>query len=194
MKLKQIVLVLTSALVLVGCGSTHRSDSDSGIEYDATPPSADSSGMSDANVPGPPPGAGGVCEPNPMDRRCQACTRADCCDLLTACVADENCACVQDCIAAGGNPRTCIMETCEGAGELAMQMRNDCRRGICADECGGGGMGGGGMGGGGMGGGGMGGGGMGGDRDGGMRGDRDGGMRGDRDGGMGGGGMGGGRD
>ena len=70
----------------------------------------------------------------------------------------------------------------EGAGELAMQMRNDCRRGTCADECGGGmvaaawaaaawavietiGM----------------------------RGDRDGGMRGDRDGGMGGGrGMGGG--
>ena len=166
MKLKEMVLALTSALLLLGCGSTHRSDADSGIEYDAASPTPDSSAMSDGNVPGPPPpGAGDICEPNPMDRRCQACVRAECCDLLSACIADENCACVQDCITAGGNPRACITETCEGAGELAMQMRNDCRRGTCADECGGG----------------MSGGGMGGDRDGGMRGDRDGGMGGGGD-------------
>ena len=77
------------------------------------------------------------CMPDPQDDPCTSCTKANCCDQATACQADQDCACVFECVGMGGDPMTCLGECMVdpfmNPVVLAAYM---CVMGSCGADCG----------------------------------------------------------
>ncbi len=81
-------------------------------------------------------GGGGLCEPAPGDDACTACNKENCCDELTTCLADEDCACAVGCISLGGDPFTCLQQCGVNGFPPALQALAGCTMGSCGMECG----------------------------------------------------------
>ncbi|MBZ5711018.1 hypothetical protein [Nannocystis pusilla] len=51
----------------------------------------------------------GLCEPAPGDDDCDACLKANCCDVYIECVQDADCLCLMDCADMGNNALQCSL-------------------------------------------------------------------------------------
>jgi hypothetical protein len=119
------------ALAIVACTTGAGDDSGAGG-------SSESSGAGDSS--GPVDGASD-CEPAPTGSDpCGACILESCCVPLDACLADEVCACVSDCIEAGGDPFAGCPSECGAMGtNEPLAALSECQFGNCSTTCMGGG-------------------------------------------------------
>jgi hypothetical protein len=67
---------------------------------------------------------------------CDACSAENCCDELMACSADQDCACVVECLGQGGGQmcfQTCGVDP--NRGNVALMDLRACRMSECPQEC-----------------------------------------------------------
>lgn len=95
-------------------GTTSGTDDGSSAPGDSTggsdPTPMTTSGSSDDGMDDPPSetdDGADVCAPDPADGDCNMCTKAQCCDELSACDSDMTCSCIIDCVDDGGDPNGC---------------------------------------------------------------------------------------
>lgn len=79
---------------------------------------------------------GGVCEPAPGDDACTSCLKDNCCDEITTCYANPDCACVADCFQGGGDPFSCLMQCGVNMLPPEVQQLGGCTQMSCGNECG----------------------------------------------------------
>lgn len=108
-----------------GAGST--SDNTGGAGGESTGPSSSSNGAgagssssssnasssvasSSSSGGGPPPD----CTPDPNGDPCLECGKEFCCDEVNDCYDDTVCSCIYNCVANGGDPFNCALQTCPG--------------------------------------------------------------------------------
>jgi hypothetical protein len=112
--------------------STHASASASGSEGESESGSGSGSGSTtDADSSTT---AADLCAPAGDDTPCNACRKLECCDVWTACHADEICVCIESCIAEGGDPLNCETVHCAGPNDAWTHV-HDCDATNCAAEC-----------------------------------------------------------
>lgn len=85
--------------------------------------------------PGDGDGDAGVCSAAPDDDACDTCTKANCCDELTACVADADCLCVTECIDMGGDSATCHTDCSLSMPNPTFGVLVTCLSQSCSNEC-----------------------------------------------------------
>lgn len=108
--------------------STHASASASGSESESE------SGSGSTTDPDSSTTAADLCAPAGDDTPCNACRKLECCDVWTACHADEICVCIESCIADGGDPLDCETVHCAGPSDAWTHV-HDCDATNCAADC-----------------------------------------------------------
>lgn len=81
-----------------------------------------------------------VCQPITGDDECAACTKTNCCEELTACLADTECGCVVTCIdrLQSPNPLEAVAECqtqCDTAGGVTWAAQRNCVASRCLLRC-----------------------------------------------------------
>lgn len=114
-----ILFCLTVASSLGACGD------DGPTSTEGTETSATGDGDGDADV----------CAAAPDDDECDTCTKANCCEDLTACVGDADCLCVTDCIDMGGDSATCHTDCSLSTPNPNFSVLSDCLAQSCSAEC-----------------------------------------------------------
>jgi hypothetical protein len=74
------------------------------------------------------------CDTQPGDNECTACSRAMCCDAVTACLADKTCACLWNCNRATGTGMGCLASCGTPSASLTAAI-DSCDAASCAGKC-----------------------------------------------------------
>jgi hypothetical protein len=76
-----------------------------------------------------------MCPPDPNDDPCDACTKASCCDEVTACFANPDCECVALCIDGGLDEIECFGQCLVNGPPAELGPLGECVTNNCADQC-----------------------------------------------------------
>lgn len=116
-----------------GATTTGSTDTDADVSTDAGAESGPEAGESVGDGDGDGDGDAG-CAPDDGHAVCYACLADKCCEALTLCAADEDCACVLDCLPTASYPDdivTCLNDTCAATPGGAFDVVMECFNGTC---------------------------------------------------------------